>query len=271
MVQKFLEDINAIDTATAQGRLSHFSEKLFEDYRKKINDLKASAHPSPVKIEDLPLLLKKRFLGKDNNGKFLIQVYPNINIWERQAMEEFLMELRKIDPNVTGNAVHMYESSQLMKNGYIHGGVYALTAIFIFILASFRNLKTTALILLPKLVGSIWTVGLMKIVGIQLNMANLIILPLISGIGLVNGIHIVHRYRESPNGGVSVLSKSTGQGVVLSSLATMIGFGSLMVADHRGIYSIGLLLTLGIGSSLLASITLLPAMLKLCSVKGWKV
>lgn len=271
LAQKFLDDLGAIDAATAQDRLNRFSAELFQDYRKKIGDLKTSAHPSPVKMEELPPLLKKRFLGKNGNGKFLIQVYPNINIWERRAMEEFLTELRKIDPNVTGNAVHMYESSQLMKNGYINGGIYALAAIFFFVLASFRNLKTTALILLPKLVGSVWTVGLMKIVGIKLNMANLIILPLISGIGLVNGIHIVHRFREDPNSDVSVLSKSTGQGVVLSSLATMIGFGSLMVADHRGIYSLGLLLTLGIGSSLLASITLLPAMLKLCHIKGWKV
>lgn len=271
LVQKFLDDVNKIDPATAQDRLNRFSEELFKDYRKKIDALKISAHPSPVKIEDLPPLLKKRFLGKTNANQFLLLVYPNINIWERDAMEEFLRDLRKIDPNVTGNAVHLFESSQLMKNGYIHGGIYALVAIVIFVSGSFRNFRTTALILLPKIVGSIWTVGLMKIVGIPFNMANLIILPLISGIGLVNGIHIVHRHREDPNGGVSVLSTSTGQGVVMSSFATMIGFGSLMVANHRGIHSLGLLLTLGIGSSLLASVTLLPAMLKLCHIKGWKI
>ena len=68
-----------------------------------------------------------------------------------------------------------------------------------------------------------------------------------------------------------MLSKSTGQAVLLSSLTTMVGFGSLMAADHMGVYSLGLVLTLGVGSCLLASITLLPALLRFCSVKGMKL
>lgn len=269
LAQQLIDDLEKTDPKIAKERLLAFSGRLFEDYRGKLHNLKASAHPAPVKIEELPPLLKKRFLSKD--GKYLLQVYPKINIWERDAMEEFLAQMRKVDPEVTGNAVHMYESSQLMKNGYIHGGIYALGAIVVFILFMFRNMRTAFFILTPKLVGSVWTVGLMYLLNVQFNLANLIILPLISGIGLVNGIHIVHRYREETDNHISVLSKSTGQGVILSSVATMIGFGSLMVADHRGIHSLGLLLTLGVGSSLAASVTLLPAMLRLCYVKGWKV
>ena len=186
-------------------------------------------------------------------------------------MEKFLGELRAIDPNVTGNAVHMYESTQLMISGYVNGGIYAMTAIIIFILASFRNLRTTFFILLPTIVGSIWTVGIMELIGVRFNLANLVILPLIIGIGVVNGVHIVHRFREDSDGQTTVLSKSTGQAVTLSSLTTIIGFGSLMVADHQGVYSLGLVLSIGVGSCMLTSITLLPALLKLSWAKGWKV
>ena len=111
----------------------------------------------------------------------------------------------------------------------------------------------------------------MDLTGLKLNMANLVILPLILGIGVVNGIHIIHRYREETDKTQVVLSKSTGQAVILSSLTTMIGFGSMMVADHYGVYSLGLVLSLGVFCCLTASITFLPALLKLSTEKNWKV
>ena len=144
-------------------------------------------------------------------------------------------------------------------------------AIFIYVLVSFGSFRTALVILLPVVVGSIWTVGIMDLLEVSFNLANLVILPLIIGIGVVNGVHIVHRYREEENKSVNVLSRSTGQGVVLSSLTTMIGFGSLMVADHQGVYSLGLVLTLGVGCCLLASVTVLPSILELCTVKRWKL
>jgi uncharacterized protein len=167
--------------------------------------------------------------------------------------------------------VHMFESTRLMTEGYVNGGLYAMTAIIIYVFFLFRNVRTVFFVLLPVIVGSIWTVGIMDWIGLKLNMANLVILPLILGVGVVNGIHITHRYREEKDKQVCVLGKSTGQAVVLSSLTTMIGFGSLMVADHSGVYSLGMVLTLGVFNCMIASITFLPALLKLSTAKGWKV
>ena len=158
-----------------------------------------------------------------------------------------------------------------MTEGYINGGIYAMTAIIIYVFIVFRNPRTVFFILLPVIVGSIWTVGIMELTGLKLNMANLVILPLILGIGVVNGIHITHRYREEEDKNSVVLGKSTGLAVILSSLTTMIGFGSMMVADHYGVFSLGLVLTLGVFCCLVASITFLPALLKLSAAKGWRV
>jgi predicted RND superfamily exporter protein len=257
------------DSETAAARLKEFSRTLFVDYRNKITDLKQSAHPTPVKLDELPQDLKDRFVSTD--GKYLLLAYPSINIWEREAMEKFLYEMRRIDPNVTGNAVHMFESSLLMIDGYISAGLYALAAIFLYLMLTLRNFKTTLLILIPTFAGAILTLGLMRLTGTQFNLANLVILPLILGIGVVDGVHILHRCREEPECGKNVISKSTGQAVILTSLTTMIGFGSLMVADHQGVYSVGLVLTLGVGSCMITSVTLLPALMKLCSARGWKV
>ena len=268
-VKQLDEALETADPKTAAVRLKEFSRILFVDYRKKITDLKASAHPSPVRLEELPQDLKDRFVSTD--GKYLLLAYPSINIWEREEMEKFLYEMRKIDPNVTGNAVHMFESSRLMIDGYIRAGLYALAAIFLYLMLTLRNIRTTLLVLLPTLAGAVLTLGLMRLTGIQFNLANLVILPLILGIGVVDGVHILHRCREVPECGENVISKSTGQAVILTSLTTMIGFGSLMVADHQGVYSVGLVLTLGVGSCMITSITLLPALMKLCQAKGWKI
>ncbi|MGP0565238.1 MULTISPECIES: MMPL family transporter [unclassified Nitrospina] len=268
-VARFQQDLDSTDATTATERLSAFSETLFVDYRERIADLKAAAHPSEVKIDDLPRDLKNRFISDD--GRYLTLVYPSINIWEREEMETFLAEMRRIDPDVTGNAVHMYESSRLMIDGYVRGGIYALGAIFLYLLLSLRNLNTTMLVLVPTLAGAVLTLGLMVLYNVNFNMANLVILPLILGIGVVDGVHIVHRYRETPDQGGNVISKSTGMSVVLTSLTTIIGFGSLMVAEHQGVYSVGQVLSLGVGSCMITSITLLPALMKLFHAHGWRI
>lgn len=268
-VQRVTDIMNNTDPEVAQKRLTAFSKQLFADYRSKIADLRKNANPSPVEINKLPGEMRKRFIS--NKGRFMISIFPSVDFWDIDQREKFLTELRNVDPDVVGNAVHMFESTRLMKEGYVNGGLYAMAAIVIFVFLTFKNFKTTLFIFLPVLVGSFWTIGIMDLVGVRFNLANLVILPLILGIGVVNGIHIIHRYREEPDKSIPVLSKSTGQAVILSSLTTMIGFGSMMVADHQGIFSLGLVLTIGVGSCLVASITIVPAVLKLSTEKGWKV
>lgn len=269
LAQSFLDESEKVDIKTAEKRLNSFSEKLFADYRGKVADLKRNANASPVRVEEMPENLRERYISR--NGVYLINVYPSVDVWDIDQRDEFVKQLRQVDPHVTGNAIHMFESTRLMKNGYVYGGVYAMIAIFIYVFFSFGNLRATLIVLLPVVVGSAWTVGIMDLVDVSFNLANLVILPLIIGIGVVNGVHIVHRYREETDKSINVLSRSTGQGVVLSSLTTMIGFGSLMVADHQGVHSLGLVLTLGVGCCLVASVTVLPAILKLCTAKGWEL
>ena len=265
----FLDESEEQSVEIAEKRLNQFSKVLFVDYRDKIADLKINVDVSPVSFTEIPENFRKRYVSQ--NGVYLISAYPSIDVWDIDQREKFLRQLRQVDPSVTGNAVHMFESTRLMRDGYIQGGIYAMVAIFIYIFISFGNIRATLIVLLPVVVGSVWTVGVMDLMKVSFNLANLVILPLIIGIGVVNGVHMVHRYREETDKSVNILSRSTGKGVVLSSLTTMIGFGSLMIADYQGIYSLGLVLTLGVGCCLLASITVLPSILRLCAVKGWNL
>jgi uncharacterized protein len=269
LAQLFLDESEEQPVEIAEKRLNQFSKVLFADYRDKIAELKVNVDVSPISVTEIPENLRKRYVSQ--NGMYLISAYPSVDVWDIDQREEFLRQLRQVDPSVTGNAIHMFESTRLMRDGYIQGGIYAMVAIFIYILISFGNIRATLIVLLPVVVGSVWTVGIMDLMSVSFNLANLVILPLIIGIGVVNGVHMVHRYREEAVKSVNILSRSTGKGVILSSLTTMIGFGSLMIADYQGIYSLGLVLTLGVGCCLMASITVLPSVLRLCAVKGWQL
>ena len=268
-VRSFREQSQKVEPDLAEKRLRNFSQLLFADYRNLMEELKANADVKPVKLEEIPETLRKRYISQ--KGKYVAHIYPSVDVWDLDERQKYLNDLRSVDPNVTGTAIHMFESTRLMTEGYVNGGLYAMTAIIIYVFFLFRNLRTVLFVLLPVLVGSIWTVGIMELIGLKLNMANLVILPLILGIGVVNGIHITHRYREEEDKHASILGKSTGQAVLLSSLTTMIGFGSMMVANHYGVFSLGMVLTLGVFNCLIASITFLPALLKLSTAKNWKV
>ncbi len=268
-VRNFMEQSRKVKPGLAEKRLENFSQLLFADYRTLMEELQANAEVKLVRLEEIPETLRKRYISQ--KGKYVAHIFPSVDVWDLDQRQKYLNDLRSIDPNVTGNAIHMFESTRLMTEGYVKGGIYAMTAIIIYVSFLFRNVRTVFFVLLPVLVGSIWTVGVMELIGLRLNMANLVILPLILGIGVVNGIHITHRYREEEDKNASVLGKSTGQAVLLSSLTTMIGFGSMMVADHYGVFSLGLVLTLGVFCCLIASVTFLPALLKLSTAKGWKV
>ncbi len=269
LVKKFREQSQKVEPDLAKQRLENFSHLLFTDYRNLMDELKTNAGAKLVKLDEIPDELKKRYISQ--KGKHVAHIFPSVDVWDQDERKKYLNDLRSVDPNVTGTAVHMFESTRLMTEGYVNGGLYAMTAIIIYVSFLFRNLRTVFFVLLPVVAGSIWTVGVMELIGLKLNMANLVILPLILGIGVVNGIHITHRYREEEDKHTSVLGKSTGLAVLLSSLTTMIGFGSMMVADHYGVYSLGLVLTLGVFNCLVASVTFLPALLKLSTAKGWRV
>ena len=126
-----------------------------------------------------------------------------------------------------------------------------------------RAVRDTLFALLPPLVGGVVMLGGMQWLEVPLNPANLIVLPLVLGIGVDDGVHVLHDFRSRQ--GRYVMSPSTIHGVLLTSLTSMVGFGTLMIASHRGLSSLGLVLLLGVGSCLLVALVPLPAVLNLVS------
>ena len=249
----------------AKAQLLAFQTAFFTDIRETFHAIANQDTRTQLRIEDLPESLRTRFVGR--SGQHLLQVYPRENAWERTHQETFVQELRELTgqyedpPVVTGTPVQLLEYTSLLKRSYEEAAIYALVAIAIMIFVHFRSLLTVLLALLPVAVGWLWLIGVMGFLGIPFNPANIMTLPLVVGIGVTNGIHILNRYKEEQN--PSLLSKSTGKGVLVSGLTTMAGFGSLTLASHRGIESLGYVMTIGVFTCMVAGLTLLPCLLQL--------
>jgi hypothetical protein len=166
-----------------------------------------------------------------------------------------------VDPDVTGTPVQLYEYETVMKDSFVQAAWYSLAAIALMVLFHFRSVGAVILALLPVAIGSLWLAGLMGWFGIPINLANIMTLPLVIGIGVTNGIQILNRFAEERTPGI--LSRSTGKAVLVSGLTAIAGFGSLMLSKHHGLYTLGCLMATGIATCMLAGLTFLPALLNL--------
>ena len=124
-------------------------------------------------------------------------------------------------------------------------------------------MRGTALALVPLALGVLWTLGFMRVLGLQFNLANVWALPLIIGTAAEFGVNVFIRYQEGLDTGGPTLVQSTMLAVLLNGLTTIAGFASLMVARHQGIFGLGLLLTVGVTAALFASLVVLPVLLRL--------
>lgn len=262
-IQRQLEQVRAalrsMPLAECYGRLSAYQHRMAGDLLSRLHLLRTMANPEPPQLTDLPQSLVERFVGKDGK-KFLLQIYSKGDIWDMEAMEKFVADVRSVDPRVTGNPLQTYEASRQMQQSYIQAAWYALAAIFLVLFLDFRSLRHTFLAMLPVGLGTLQLFGILGILDVALNPANMIVLPLILGIGIDDGVHVVHDFRRRNNGPYR-MSASTASAVLLTSLTTMVGFGSLMIASHRGLQSLGRVLTIGVSCCLFSSLVMLPALL----------
>jgi hypothetical protein len=255
------ERLEALDADVAERRLAPYQARLVEDLFAKLDTLRRETSPLPLTQSDVPPDVRRRLVGDD--GRLLLRIHPAENIWEPEARARFIEALRTIDPEVTGIPVQAHESSRLMLRGYVQGGLYSLVVVLVVLLIDLRRLSDVVAALAPLAAGAGWTLGVMAAVDLDFNLANLIILPLMIGIGIDIGIHCVHRSRDDGSAGAALVKSSTGRAVILSGLTTAIGFGSLAIAQHRGIQSLGILLGVGVVANVLAALFVLAPALRL--------
>jgi predicted RND superfamily exporter protein len=250
---------NASQVQSNSLKLASFQQALFDDVHDTFEALQNQDSSGPLRIQDLPPALRDRFIGV--TGKYLIMVYPKEDVWKRENQKKFIDDVQKIYPAVTGTPVQLYYYTESLRSSYVEAAYYSLAAIALLVFIHFRSPLSLALALVPVAVGFLWLGGIMGYFGIPLNPANIMTLPLVIGIGVTNGIHILNRFAEeqTPN----ILARSTGKAVLVSGLTAIAGFGSLILAQHRGIRSLGCIMSAGLATCMIAGLTFLPALLNL--------
>ncbi len=242
-------------------RLGQIQAGLRDDFIAKVERLRENLAPRPVTARDLPDELRRKFVAA--NGRLLMLIYPSIDTWDRDGAREFVTRLRTVDPAVTGSPVISYEASRLMEAAYFQGTLYAAILVAALAAVMLRRASDALLALIPLALGTLWTIGFMRVFGLSFNLANVWGLPLIIGTSAEYGLNVALRYREQVAGGRAAFPRSTVMAVVLNGLTTIGGFGSLMLARHQGIFGLGLLLTVGAAASLATSLVVLPVLLRL--------
>jgi hypothetical protein len=189
----------------------------------------------------------------------LLRIYGKGDIWNMDSLSKFVHDIRSVDPRATGNPLQTYECSLEMKRSYQNATLYSLIVIFGVLYLDFRNLKHVAMAAFPQFMGIALTFGLLGFLNEPMNPANLIAVPMILGIGVDYSVYIVHEYLEQK--GRYRMSPGTAIAVSVDSLTTLIGYGSLLIASHRGLQSLGRVLTIAVTFSTLMSVVALPAFL----------
>ena len=185
------------------ARLSDYQQRVAADLLDRLHLLRSVSNPELPRPTDLPVGLVSRFIGR--RGSHLLRIYVKGDFWDIDTMRQFVQKCRSVDPAVTGNPVQIYEASLQMRSSYEHAALYALAAILPMVLCNFGSLRTTLLAVLPLVLGMLQMFGLMGILDIPLNSANMIALSLMLGMGMENGVLITHdflaqrgRYRMAP-------------------------------------------------------------------------
>jgi uncharacterized protein len=256
-----LERLKARERGAVEVALADYQAQLGADFAQRWRRLQLAARPAPLALGDLPEELRRRFIGK--SGRLLLQVYSRHDPWDYPSQARFVEELRTVDADVTGQPVVGYESTRLIASSFQLGLAYAFALVGGIAAVMIRRVRETILAMVPLILGTLWTVGVMELAGLKLNLVNVWAFPLIIGSAAEYGLYIVPRSLESPeHGGGSRLARSTVMAVLFNGLTTITGFGSLLVAHHRGVWSLGLLLVIGSAMTLAASLVVLPTLVR---------
>lgn len=260
-LDSFFSGLEKEKDGNALGMLRNFQGDMMAGLPAKLETLKDSLPSSRVSLADVPEVLRGRFVGR--TGKYLLQIAPKQEIFDRAPLEAFLRDVRKLEPKATGEPVMVYESMTIMRDSYRGAFAYAFLAILLILLVTFRSVRYAVIGLVPLAVGVLFMVSGMWLFGIRFNSANIIVMPLVLGIAVDSGIYIINRFRREGESGYEVVVSSTGRGVFYNTLTIMISFGALMVAHHQGVFSIGAAMSLGMIACQIAFIVTLPAALAL--------
>lgn len=221
-----------------------------------LSQLRSALQAEPVDIHSMPPELVAEWVAKDGTAR--IQVSPYSTAHDNKSMKRFSKAVMAVAPDATGTPITIEESGQTIVRAFIQAGIWSFIAITILLAFVLKRWRDIAMTVIPLLLTAVLTLATCRIIGLQLNFANIIALPLLFGIGVAFDIYFVVAWRA---GARNLLQSSLTRAVLFSALTTASGFGSLILSSHPGTASMGVLLIISLGWVLFTTLFFLPALL----------
>jgi len=240
--------------------IKELQARLISSLPNRLSRLKESFQVKPVTLKSLPTEIRSRYVAPD--GRIRINVSPKENVRDRDALLKFVNSVRSIVPEAVGPPVVIYESSQTVISAFLNAALIAIVSITVLLLVVLKSVRDSLFVFAPITLAALLTVAISVLFNLPFNFANVIVLPLLFGLGVASGIHFILRERDEA-GSSGVLFTSTPRAVVFSALTTIGSFGSIALSSHPGTASMGVLLTIAISLTLICTLLVLPALMAL--------
>jgi hopanoid biosynthesis associated RND transporter like protein HpnN len=232
------------------------AENLSGGIARQLDDLREVLSAKPVSLETLPDDFRRDWVAPD--GRWRVEVFPSGDTRDNETLRHFARVVETVVPNAVGSAIAVDEWTALAPRAFGTAGLLALVTISLLLLAVLRQPSRVMLVMLPLLLAGILTLGAAALLGISINFANIITLPMMLGIGVAFDIYFVMRHRSGEAG---LLASPTARAIVFSALTTGTAFGSLALSRSPGMAEMGKFLGLALFFILACTLLMLPALL----------
>lgn len=220
-----------------------------------------------IRLKELPEFILDRYSNKTRD-QFLITVYPVGSIYDGTYLKRFVNDVERVSEKATGTPPLFIAMLRIFGRDGRNAILLTLFLVFLLVWLDFRKLGHALVAMIPLVCGAFWMVGLMELAGMNFSFMSVIGLPLIIGIGIDDGVHIIHRWRAEGNGKIRKVFASTGKAIFLTSLTTMLAFGSLVFSIFPAWAQFGEALFIGVGACFLTTAIIMPGILGLMDKKG---
>lgn len=254
-VIRFSEAIGALVKAAPAAR-DKAQKDLFANFHTLIDKLKLSLDPKKVALADVPDYIRRDWIAAD--GQARVEVFPRGNSNDNEVLGQFAAAVRVVAPQATGAPITVVEAGNTIVRSFLEAGLFAFVAIFVILYVAMRSVKDVALALGPLVLAGIMSLEAAQLLGMSLDFANIIALPLMFGVGVAFHIYYLIAWRK---GVADMLASSLTRAIFFSSLTTGIAFGSLCLSSHPGTAGMGKLLALSLLFTLVAAFVIVPAFL----------
>ena len=247
---------------SAEG-LAYFQRAFVPSFKEKLINM---ANTEEITPDMIPPFILDSFRSRDGKN-YLMNVIPTQNPWDEEYRKVFTGQLETITDKATGMVLAANQMLEIVNQDGIKAAIAALIAIFILLIIDFRNIKLSLVTLLPLLLAFLSLFGIMAITGIKFDFVNIIAVPLLIGIGIDDVVHFNHRYLLEGKGNMDRVVAKIGRAVLLTTITTIIGFGSFIPSIMRAMRSTGIVLSIAMALAFLYSILLHPAVLIILTEK----